>query len=193
MILDSLKDAEDACERVAGLTRKLRELTRECRPVKEPVDIRGAVEEVAETLFADPDICCSLTTADDLFPVEADPRQIRQVFTAILSNAREAMPGGGTIEIDIRNAVIDCRTGKSPAPGSYLVVSIKDHGKGIPEGDLDKVFDPYYSTKNTYNQKGMGLGLTMCHAIIKRHNGHIRIESQPGQGTTVFVYLPAAG
>jgi len=193
MILDSLKDAEDACERAAGLTRKLREFTRESRPAKEPVNIREVIDEVTAALSVDPDIRCSLSVADDLFPVEADPKQIRQVFTCILSNAREAMTGDGAIEIDIRNVVIGRRTDKSPGPGNYLLVSIRDHGKGIPEEDLDWVFDPYFSTKTTYNQKGVGLGLAMCHSIIKRHNGHIGIESEPGQGTTVSVYLPAAG
>ena len=75
-------------------------------------------------------------------------------------------------------------------PGNYVNVSIEDNGPGIPAEIMDKVFDPYFSTKDSVTQKGMGLGLTLCYWIIKRHDGHIQVESEPGKGTRVTLYLP---
>jgi len=75
--------------------------------------------------------------------------------------------------------------------GEYIKLDVTDNGKGIPAHQLDKVFDPYFSTKETFSQKGMGLGLAICYAIIKKHNGHISLKSEVGKGTTVELILPA--
>ena len=75
--------------------------------------------------------------------------------------------------------------------GEYIKVAVVDNGKGIPVDQLDKVFDPYFSTKEDFTQKGMGLGLAICYSIIKKHNGHISLKSEPGKGTTVELILPA--
>ena len=113
------------------------------------------------------------------------------MFENLLSNAKEAMPDGGKVGIEIDNF----DDGKKMVPlgsGRYVRISLQDNGKGIPEENLPKIFDPYFTTKDTYSQKGLGLGLSICHAILKRHKGHISVESESGIGTRVSVYLPAA-
>ena len=111
----------------------------------------------------------------------------------LLLNAIESMPGeeGGRIAVSAENITIPPENHFLLKPGKYVKVSIEDNGTGIPAEIIEKVFDPYFSTKEKNAQKGMGLGLTLCYSIIKRHNGHIRVESEPGKGTTVIIYLPA--
>jgi signal transduction histidine kinase len=77
--------------------------------------------------------------------------------------------------------------------GRYVKISFHDTGIGIPSENLAKIFDPYFSTKDTYNQKGLGLGLAVCYSVIKEHDGLITVESEVGKGTTYYIYLPAAG
>ena len=103
-------------------------------------------------------------------------------------NAKQAMCEGGTIQISIENSIIDSNEGLPLPAGKYIKLIIKDEGTGIPESILPKVFDPYFTTKD----KGSGLGLATAYAIIKHHDGFIKIKSKIGRGTSVTVYLPAA-
>ena len=108
-------------------------------------------------------------------------------------NAKESMPEGGVIELDAGNTVVAASDVPSLAAGRYVKLSIKDHGVGISEENRSRVFDPYFSTKRRGSQKGMGLGLTIAYAIVKRHDGLISIHSTPGIGTEVQVFLPVSG
>lgn len=191
-IVAPLTDAEEACERARELGQRLRALSLGNAPAREPISLPATIEQVTEMLFKGSDILHTVTMADDLFPVEADPRQIRQVFENLLTNAKEALADGGTVTVAIENYVVDRKNILPIASGNYLRIAVKDSGKGIPEENLLKIFDPYFSTKDTYSQKGLGLGLSICHAILKRHNGHISVESAVGIGTIVTVYLPAS-
>jgi CheY-like chemotaxis protein len=109
----------------------------------------------------------------------------------VILNAREALPEGGTVSIRAKNVAVHLQEGLPLPEGQYLRLSIEDRGCGIPEQIVSKIFDPYFSTKQRGNQKGMGLGLTICHSIIKNHGGYIQVESQVNRGTTCHVYLPA--
>lgn len=191
-IAESLTDAEEACERASELGVRLRAISQGGLPISEPIVLATIVECAAESTFGGGDIAHAITVAGDLLPLEADPRQIRQMVENILSNAKEALSGGGTVTIDLANFRADGKTGLPLASGHYVRMAIRDSGPGIPEGNLSKIFDPYFSTKDTYSQRGMGLGLPICNAILKRHRGHIQVESIPGLGTCVTVYLPAA-
>ncbi len=127
--------------------------------------------------------------------MEHDSKQIQDAITNVLKNAVEAMPQGGAITVQAENLVIDNKV-KDPAlplnEGRYVKISIKDEGPGIPEEHMDKVFDPYFSTKSRGVQKGMGLGLTTAYAVVEKHGGHITLSSTTGVGTTVNIYLPAS-
>jgi CheY-like chemotaxis protein len=119
-----------------------------------------------------------------------DPSQIGHAIHNVVMNAREAMPAGGTIQVTAANVSLldDIPTQRE---GNYVRISITDHGNGIPEAEFDKIFDPYYSTKDRGSRKGTGLGLSICHSIITKHGGEVSVTSQIGSGTTLHLYLPA--
>jgi len=120
--------------------------------------------------------------------VEADEGQIGQVVQNIVINAEQAMPLGGSIEITAKNVQAPKQElPQLPREGKYVVISVKDNGIGIPEKYLEKIFDPYFTTK----EKGSGLGLATSYSIIKNHGGEIIVISELGKGTTFFIYLPA--
>jgi PAS domain S-box-containing protein len=127
----------------------------------------------------------------DLWAVMADGLQLKQVVRNIILNAREAMPGGGKISVEAENLSIGEASGLPLPPNNYVKLSFTDRGEGIPEAILSKIFDPYFSTRQRGTQKGMGLGLTICHSIVNKHGGAITIDSQIGKGTTFHIYLPA--
>ncbi len=117
-----------------------------------------------------------------------DAGQVRQVINNIVINANQAMPEGGSIEVAAENLIIEDRHDLPVKPGRYIKISITDQGVGIAEKHLLKLFDPYFKTK----QEGSGLGLATAYSIIKKHDGHITVESQLGVGTTFHIYLPAS-
>ena len=127
--------------------------------------------------------------AENIKPVIADRWQILQVMTNFLINARQAMPGGGTIVVTVKNIIVNGRNRTGPLPeGDYVSVSVDDEGVGIPQSNLSRIFDPFYTTK----KEGSGLGLATCHSIITKHGGHIEVESRVGEGSVFTFYLPAA-
>jgi CheY-like chemotaxis protein len=131
--------------------------------------------------------------SDDLFLVEIDEGQIRQVMHIILRNARDAMPQGGTVTISFENVRITREDYLPLNNGDYVKISLQDEGLGIKKEHLERIFDPYFTTKDVGSQKGVGLGLAIAYSIIKKHSGHIAVESSVGGGTTFHIYLPAYG
>ena len=128
----------------------------------------------------------------DLWAIIGDPTQIHQVLLNLCVNARDAMPNGGKLSIDIENLTFDetyAGMELDAKPGPYVVISVSDTGTGIPKEIHDKIFDPFFSTK--LPRRGTGLGLSTTLAIVKSHGGFIHCQSEPGQGTTFKVYLPA--
>jgi len=138
-----------------------------------------------------PNLDIELQTDEGLWNVEIDNQQMPQVFHNIIMNAVEAMPGGGKIEIHVTNCLLKEGDQPSLPEGSYVVVVVKDHGNGIAPEHLPKVFDPYFTTKDTVTQKGLGLGLALCFSIVKRHKGAIQVKSKVGVGSEFYIYLPA--
>ncbi len=189
--VEPLMDAEEACEHAKELGTRLQAFSQGDIPLREPIALPALIELAAEALFKGSHISHTISAADDVHLLEADPRQSRQLFENLLANAKDAMPEGGTVTIDIKKCEVDSNKGLSLRSGPYACITIQDDGRGIPDAILPKVFDPYFSTKDTYSQRGMGLGLSICHAIMKRHNGQIFVESTVGIGTKVTLYLPA--
>ena len=134
----------------------------------------------------------SVSVFPGLTPIYGDERELTQVIGSLLWNAREAKDNDDELAVTIiaQSTFIPPVNNRSLKAGEYIKVTITDNGKGIPGDQLDKVFDPYFSTKEDFSQKGMGLGLAICYSIIKRHNGHISIKSEVGMGTTVELILP---
>ena len=120
------------------------------------------------------------------------PSQLQQVFSFLTVNALEAMPEGGTLHIAGRAHTV---SGSDPLPladGEYLHISFQDSGQGVAPEHLSRIFDPYFTTKELGSQKGMGLSLALCHAIVWKHRGLISVESPPGEGACFHIYLPVA-
>jgi CheY-like chemotaxis protein len=125
---------------------------------------------------------------EDLWPVEVDVGQISQVIHNVVMNADQAMPNGGIVQITGENLTIDDTHDLPVNPGNYVRISIADQGQGITKKDITKVFDPFFTTK----PEGSGLGLATAYSILKKHDGHIRVESELGEGTNFQIYLPAS-
>jgi PAS domain S-box-containing protein len=187
-IFDLLNEAEMASTRAQGLTKQLLTFAKGGTPVKEAASVKDIIKE--STLFAlrGSKSICEFSIGEDLLPVEVDVGQFNQVINNIMINATQAMPLGGTIKVAVENLIIEERDYLPIKPGRYIGISITDQGIGIAEEYLSKIFDPYFTTK----QKGSGLGLATTYSIIKRHDGHITVESRQGVGTTFHIYLPAS-
>jgi CheY-like chemotaxis protein len=129
---------------------------------------------------------------EELWPVEADRSQLEQVLLNLYVNAWQAMPGGGDLYIETRNATLD-ETGEKPVslrPGRYVRISITDTGVGMDSRTQQRIFEPFFTTKEM--GRGTGLGLASAYGVIKNHGGLIEVQSVRGEGTTFTIHLPAA-
>lgn len=183
-----LTTAEGASIRAKDLTQQLLTFSKGSTPMKTLMNLTPVLLEFADFATSGSNVRCDVRTPDDLWAIEADQGQMGQVIQNLVLNAQQAMPSGGSVEVSAQNANVAESDGLPLAPGKYVKVQIIDHGIGIPEEHLGKIFDPYFTTK----QKGSGLGLATSYAIIKRHGGHLLVESKLGQGTCVTFYVPAS-
>lgn len=150
-------------------------------------------EEVCRATLSGRSVNGEVSFQNGLWSVKGDPQLLRTVLANVLENARAATPAGGTIRVLLRNVEVAPEDGMSRhlKPGPYVRFDVQDEGPGIPADIIDRVFDPYFSTKTRGTQKGMGMGLSVAWGIVQSHGGHIGITSQEQTGTTVTFYLPA--
>lgn len=186
---EKLTKAENASVRAKDLTHQLLTFSRGGAPVKRTASLAEIIKDSSSFALRGSNVRCEYAIPKDLWPVEVDEGQINQVINNIIINADQAMPGGGIITVSAQNILTEEGDGTPLAPGRYVRVSVKDQGVGIPPADLAKVFDPYFTTKRS----GNGLGLTTAYSIIKKHEGYIYAESEPGKGTTFTFLVPACG
>ena len=183
-----LCEVEEAALRTKGLTRRLLTFSRGGQPVKEAVCVVDLIRSTADLVLRDSGVKCGFTFPDDLAYADIDDGQISQAMNNIILNARQSMPEGGVMEIEAKNVTVGAADSLPIGGGRYVMVSIKDNGTGIPEENLDKIFDPFFTTK----QRASGLGLAVTYSVIRKHEGHIRVESGAGGGAVFHVYLPAS-
>ncbi len=184
-----LKEAEKASLRAKDLTHQLLTFSKGGTPVRETASIKQVLTDSADFVLRGSNVICRYAIPEDLWLVDIDAGQMSQVIQNLVINARHAMPEGGEIKISCENVSdITTETGLSLPGEKYIKITIADKGYGIPEKYLDKIFDPYFSTK----QKGSGLGLAVTNSIINKHDGHITVKSEPGEGTTFTIYMPAS-
>lgn len=157
-------------------------------PVKENISISSLIRESANLALSGSRINCEFYLSDDIWRIDADKGQMKQVINNIIFNAKQAMPEGGIITIRAENINVSTEDALPLNEGKYVKVIIKDEGTGIPHEHLQKIFDPYFTTK----EKGSGLGLAISYSIIRKHEGHISVESETGLGTTLTIYLPVS-
>lgn len=191
---DFLNNAVAASHKVKNLTHELMSLSRSGTLVLETGSFEELLKSASSVLPAGGLYFLKKSIATDLRLFPYDLPKMAAVLRNVVTNAVEAMPGGGTIEIIAKNQRVvreDTEPGLPLKPGEYIHISIQDQGVGIPKENLEKIFDPYFSTKAMGTQKGMGLGLTTAYAIVNQHGGRLAIDSTPGVGTTVHIYLAA--
>jgi signal transduction histidine kinase len=215
--MNSLSKADRAIMKARDLAQQFLTFSEGGSPIKRVTSLRGIVKKVVDHILSHPDLhpkiinCLQETDIKinipaDLWMSNCDPDQITQVISQLIINSAEAMQTQltaaandnddnskqkGSIEIIAENMMVESQKFAYLQPGKYIRLSIRDWGEGIKQENLSKIFDPYFSTRDRVNQKGLGLGLTLVYSIIKRHNGHIEVNSQIDKGTIVTIYLPA--
>jgi len=183
-----LEQAEQALNMSVNLTAQLLTFSKGGNPVKKTVSLCTVIENSVRFALSGSSACHTIDMEDGLWPVDADEGQISQVIQNIVINADQAMPEGGSITITARNFRASGSDDPRLSEGKYVQISISDTGIGIHEKYLQKIFDPYFTTK----EKGSGLGLATSYSIIKNHGGIIKVSSEVGHGTVFSIYLPAS-
>jgi signal transduction histidine kinase/CheY-like chemotaxis protein len=186
-VYEILEQAAHGCDRAASLATQLLTFGKGGAPVRRVVSVAALLKDAVALVRAGAQFSLDLHIADDLCSAEIDADQISQSLHNILLNARQSMPESGIIEVRAENFVSEA--GWLPlSAGKYVRISVRDYGCGIPSDLLPRIFDPYFTTKQT----GSGLGLATAYAIIAKHKGHITVQSTVGIGTTFSIYLPAS-
>jgi PAS domain S-box-containing protein len=186
-----LTEAENATLKGKDLIYRLLAYSREGDSIKKVMPLKEIIEESTDLALSGSQAKAVLLIAEDLCRAEVHKDQIGEVIRTIVTNAGEATPEGGTITVRAENIKLGAYDAVPLPEGNYIRVSIEDQGGGIPEEDLPRIFDPYFTTKEMGNVKGTGLGLAISHSIISNHDGLIAAHSEKGAGTTFQIYLPA--
>ncbi len=188
-IFERLSEAERASMRARDLTQQLLTFSKGGAPVKKIAPISVLLQEWVDFALRGSNVKSEFRIQNDLWDVEIDEGQVSQVVHNLIINADQAMPKGGWINVSAANRVEVEGKGATLAPGKYVCISVTDEGVGVAPEHLQKIFDPYFTTKET----GSGLGLATSYATIKMHGGHIMVDSKVGVGTTFSIFLPASG
>lgn len=183
-----LANAEQALQQARALVRQLSTFAKGGSPVKETTSLKELLEKIIQFTLSGARVSRNIIIAEDLDLVDIDTTQFGQVIHNLLLNAIQAMPEGGTLNLEGRNRQITEKDTLTLSPGRYVQVSITDTGVGIPEEYQKKIFDPFFTTK----KEGSGIGLATAYSIIKRHNGYITVESEEKRGTTFTVFIPSS-
>jgi len=189
----NLKEIRTASLRARDVVRQLLSFARKTRLEKKPTNIVPIIKEslklIRSSIPTSIDIHRNIPA--DVDTILADPTQINQVLINLCTNANHAMPDGGIIDVTLKNVVLNENiTGQYPDlhPGRYVNLTVSDTGHGIPKEDIDRIFDPYFTTKEV--GKGTGMGLAVIHSIVKEHNGIMTVKSELGKGTTFTIFFP---
>ncbi len=183
-----IEDALEASQNAQSLAQQILDFTKGRSQSIELVDMARVVEKTAKMSMMGSQVRCDVCVDEDVWGVEADLVQIRQVIHNFFINAAQAMPDGGVVQARVKNTVVDAAhpVGDLPA-GAYVKVVVRDRGCGISNDNLKRIFDPYFTTKDT----GSGIGLATCRTIVQRHRGTIAVQSKLNVGSEFSLYLPA--
>ncbi len=188
-----LGELRTAAERATQLTRQLLAFSRQQILQPKPVLLNDIVTQIESLLrrTLGGDVVLETSLDEDTGTVHADPSQMEQVILNLVINARDAMPGGGTVHVSTRNVTHEAGGNDDDlAPGDYVELSVADTGSGMNEETRARIFEPFFTTKGT---GGTGLGLATVYGIVKQSGGHVTCESAPGRGTRFEVRLPRTG
>jgi signal transduction histidine kinase len=190
---EDVAQIEELAKRAAGLICGLLAFSRQVIMTPKVVDLNTIIMDVEKltTKVMGDAIECRIASQDSALPVLADVSQLKQVLLNLATNARDAMPKGGVFTVSTDRIMLDeefVRIQGHGCPGLYALLTVSDTGSGINEEILQKIFNPFFTTKDV--GKGTGLGLAVVYGIIKQHDGYINVDSVPGNGTTFRIYLP---
>ena len=190
---ESIEQVLKAAERASELTRSLLAVSRKQIINPKPIYIDTIISNTSKLVkrIIGEDIDFNIAFSDKNLLVKADAGQIEQVLMNLATNARDAMPNGGSLSISTKRVVVkEAKVSLCDLslPGKYALISISDTGSGIDKKSMERLFEPFYTTKEV--GKGTGLGLSIVHGIIKQHDGSILVSSELGKGTTFRIYLP---
>ncbi len=188
-----IDSALEGCKRSANLTQRLLAFSRQQNLSPKTVDVNKLVANMSELLrhSIGADVQLETVLSGGVWRTHVDPNQLENVLLNLAVNARDAMPRGGHLTIESQNAHLDNSYAASEfgiKPGQYVMLAVTDTGTGMPPDVIEKAFDPFFTTKEV--GKGTGLGLSQVYGFVKQSGGHVKIYSEPGQGTTVKIYLP---
>lgn len=186
-LLGLLSKAGQAAQHAAHLSSQLLTFSKGGAPLKKVVPMGDLLERCAEFALYGSNLRADFDIAVDLWKAEVDSGQIEQVVNALMLNARESMPHGGSIRVRARNVVFEENTATRLPAGRYIKVTISDRGTGIAQDLRTKIFDPYFTTKPT----GTGLGLAISYSIVKKHGGLLLLETSSAEGSVFAFYLRA--
>jgi signal transduction histidine kinase len=186
-IYEHLSQSEQAAQQAADVTHKLLTFAEGGVPIKQRTAVGPLLHDVLTMTLQNTPVQPTVSVPETLWMVEADSGQLRQVLDNVSRNAVEAMPHGGTLHAAAQNLLVDRHQRLPVTDGPYIKLTLTDQGIGIPRQHLQRIFDPYFTTK-TY---GRGLGLATARSIIHKHGGYIGVESTGRAGSTIAIYLPA--
>jgi PAS domain S-box-containing protein len=183
--------AMQSVEQTQDLTSRLITFSQGGGPHREMLDLTKIIRDAVQKIVKETPVRAIFDFPENLWSIATDELQMKQCFYNLTLNAVEAMPEGGNLTVKMENALISVGEVSDLKKGPYLKITFSDEGSGIPDENLLKAFDPYFSTKKLSARKGLGLGLAVCYSVVKKHHGHISVTSQPGKGTSFVLYLPA--
>jgi len=184
--LDALCDAENSGFRAKSLTTQLMTFSKGGEPVKKVLNLKKSIVDNTRFILRGSNTAANFNIDENLYNIEADEEQFNQVLNNIIINARQSMNESGSINIECKNVYINSDD-RQIEEGKYVKITISDFGIGISEENINKIFDPYFTTK----KNGNGLGLASSYSIIKKHGGYIDVVSKLNFGSTFTIYLPA--
>ncbi len=183
-----VESIQKALNLAKSLTQQLLTFAKGGEPIKEIASLEEIIKDSATFVLVGSNVRCHFDFPKDLWPAEVDRAQISQVIQNLVINSRHAMNNSGNIYIKCRNiSPEEAQDLRIYPPKPYVEIVIQDEGCGIPKEDLEKIFEPFYTTK----EDGSGLGLAISYSIVHKHGGHIKVHSVLGKGTTFYIYLPA--
>jgi PAS domain S-box-containing protein len=188
---ESIQEIEKASIQAKDISFQLLNYGKMSKPSLQKASVDFLVKDPDLTAGRSNAIKFEINTSPDLWDANIDVSQIHRVLMHLVQNAQDAMPDGGTISITAENTRVTPNQMLPIYEGKYVKVTIGDTGVGIPPENLTRIFDPYFSTKKKYSDKGAGLGLALVYSIIKRHRGLITVKSEAGKGSVFTMYLPA--
>jgi len=188
-----INNAMRGAQRATTITQRLLAFSRKQPLDPKPLNINKFLKGLSDFLRRSlgETLALDIVGADGLLQVEVDPIQLEAAILNLAVNARDAMSEGGKLTITTSNSFLDedyCRDLEELVPGQYVLIAVSDTGTGMPKDILERVFEPFFTTKAA--GQGTGLGLSQVYGFVKQSSGHIQIDSEPGEGTTVKIYLP---